>query len=77
MDAKKVDSVSKQVIHTYPEMRGCEPSVKRQANPADGADTFVLTYRGKARLPNGKTLNRIVRVVADPKGRILRISSSK
>lgn len=77
MDAKKIDSVSKQVRHTYPEMDGCMPSVKRQPSPADGSDTFMLTYRGRASLPGGKSLSRIVRVVTDANGRILRISSSK
>jgi hypothetical protein len=77
MDAKKIDSVSKQVRRTYPEMDGCAPSVKRQPSPADGTETFLLTYRGRASLPGGKSLNRIVRVVTDSGGRILRISSSK
>ncbi len=77
MDAKKIDTVSKQVRRTYPEMDGCTPSVKRQANPSDGSETFMLTYRGRASLPGGKSLSRIVRVVTDGTGRILRISSSK
>jgi hypothetical protein len=77
VDAKKIDTVSKQVHRTYPEMNGSPPSVKRQANPADGSETFLLTYRGKASLPGGKTLNRIVRVVTDSAGHILRISTSK
>lgn len=77
MDPKKIDSVSKQVRRTYPEMDGCTPSVKRQPSPSDGTDTFTLTYRGRASLPGGKSISRIVRVVTDASGRILRISSSK
>ena len=36
-----------------------------------------MTYKGKVSLPGGKQMSRIVRTTADPRGRMLRISTSR
>lgn len=71
MEKDPIAKVTRQVIRTFPEMRGVSPSVRRDA------ERFVLTYKGKAELPGGKTLSRVVRVVADARGQIIRISTSR
>ena len=76
MEKDSIAKVTRQVIRTFPEMDGVSPSVRGQSESPDAAQ-FVLTYKGKAPLPGGKTLTRIVRVVADDRGRILRISTSR
>jgi hypothetical protein len=70
-----IQKVSRQVVRTFPEMDGITPTVRSQ--PGGDGGQFLLTYKGKAPLPGGKTLTRIVRVVADERGRILRISTSR
>ncbi len=74
MSDELVTKVSRQVTKTFPEMRGVRPTVRRDS--ADKA-RFTLTFKGKADLPGGKKLSRIVRVVADERGRIIRISTSR
>lgn len=74
MSDELVNKVSRQVAKTFPEMRGIRPTVRRES----GSETrFLLTYKGSADLPGGKKLSRIVRVVADDRGRIIRISTSR
>lgn len=77
MDSDAIAKVSRQVTRNFPEMVGIRPTVKRQTAPSAGADQFVLTYKGKVSLPGGKQLSRIVRVVADDHGGIIRISTSR
>jgi len=75
MEKGTILKVSRQVVRTFPEMDGVPPTVRAQSGAAEGQ--YLLTYKGKALLPGGKTLTRIVRVVADDRGRILRISTSR
>jgi hypothetical protein len=74
MEKSTIQKVTRQVIRTFPEMDGVAPTVRPQP---EGADQFLLTYKGKASLPGGKSLTRIVRVVANDRGQILRISTSR
>lgn len=74
MDNKAVDKVCKQVVRSFPEMKGVRPSVRRQKGRPD---QFQLTFKGKAKLPNGKTMNRVVRVTADDGGSVIRMSTSR
>jgi hypothetical protein len=75
MEKGTIQKVSRQVVRTFPEMDGVNPTVRAQ--PGTDAGQYLLTFKGKAPLPGGKTLTRIVRVVADDRGRILRISTSR
>ncbi len=76
MDREALARISRQVAKTFPEMAETSPSVRRQVEPS-GGEQFLLTYKGKAELPGGRTMSRIVRVVADGRGRIIRISTSR
>ena len=67
--------ISRQVSQSFPEMKGVNPSVKRQGN--NGKEQYLLVYKGKAELPGGRSISRIVRVVADEGGSILRMSTSR
>jgi hypothetical protein len=63
--------VKREVVRQFPEMAGAEPKLKPQG------DNFLLTFKGTACLPGGRTLPRVVNVVVDESGRILRMSTSK
>lgn len=76
MEKGTIQKVTRQVLRTFPEMDGVAPTVRAQPGGNDSA-LVLLTYKGKAALPGGKSLTRIVRVVADERGRILRISTSR
>ncbi|NIS81505.1 MAG: hypothetical protein GTO14_15175 [Anaerolineales bacterium] len=76
MDRDTIIKLSKHVGREFPEMVGVRPSVKRDTKSPNGL-RYVLTFKGDAELPGGKTMRRIVRVITDEKGRILRMSTSK
>ncbi len=77
MDRETVGKITRTVVGQFPELNGVRPAVRRQAPPGDSPAIFLLTYKGAARLPNGKSLQRVVRVVADEQGRVIRISTSR
>lgn len=77
MKQKMVSEITRKVVKQFPELDGVEPAVRRQGVPGNGASQFLLTYKGIAELPGGKTMKRIVRVVADESGRVIRISTSR
>jgi hypothetical protein len=69
-----VDKVTKTVVRQFPEMDGVRPAVKSEK----GDDPrYLVTFKGAAQLPDGKTLKRIVRVVADADGDVIRMSTSR
>ncbi|MDF1498989.1 MAG: hypothetical protein P1P76_00745 [Anaerolineales bacterium] len=72
-----VRRVSREVVGKFPEMAGVRPTVKHQKDNTGDVAQILLTYKGKAVLPGGKTIKRIVRVVANERGQIKKISTSK
>ena len=76
MNADAIGRVNQKVGRQFPELVGIDPQVKTQKTP-DSEQQFLLTYRGSADLPGGRTLQRIVRVVADAAGRVIRISTTR
>jgi hypothetical protein len=72
-----IRSVSREVTRKFPEMDGVRPTVKPQKTKNGDLAQILLTYKGKAVLPGGKTIKRIVRVVANQHGQIKKMSTSK
>ena len=75
MKAKTIDKISNEVYRKYPDLKGVKPKV----TPREGvksSDT-LLVYQKKVSGPGGKSINRIVRAVADESGKIKKISTSK
>jgi len=79
MDQKVVESISNKVSRQFPEVAGKKPSVKRRAGAksVSAQETFLLVYKGKGVNPAGKAIPRHVRVVANAKGKIIKISTSR
>lgn len=77
MDEKMIEKITSQVRKKFPEIALQKPSIKTQKGGKDDEERFLLTYTGRAQLPNGREMKRIVRVVADDRGRVLKMSTSK
>jgi hypothetical protein len=79
MNQRIVNQISKTVYEQFPEVRGSRPRVMEQPQPKsmDPNISYVLTYRTITRIPSGKWFPRQVRVVANPSGKILRVSTSR
>jgi hypothetical protein len=77
MDREAIDKVNRKVSKQFPEMKSVRPTVKVESSSNNGNQKFSLTYKGKADLPNGRMISRVVRVVADENGKVIRMSTSK
>ncbi len=81
MDKKSIAKVNKSVYKKFPEMHGAAPRVEdnlqAQAKSVNTAKTYRLTYHLVATHASGHRIPRQVRVVANTKGQILRISTSR
>jgi hypothetical protein len=83
MDPKTIQKISTQVYQQFPEIAGVRPKVRQRpytgknASQNGGSETYLLTFQGNANLGPGKTLPRLVRVVANVQGKILKISTSR
>jgi hypothetical protein len=72
-----ISKIQRHVARSYPEMKDAKPSVKRKGGTGDGEERFQLTFKAQAEVPGGRKMSRVVRVVADEHGKVLRMSSSK
>jgi hypothetical protein len=75
MDRDLLQKINHKVVSNFPEMRGVSPSLKREQTRS--GLRFRLTYKGKVELPEGRTMKRVIHVLADERGKILRMSASK
>ncbi len=75
MKAKYIDKISDEVYRKHPDLKGVKPKV----TPREGVKSsdILLVYQKKVSGPGGKSINRIVRAVADETGKIKKISTSK
>lgn len=77
MDQQALKKVIRQVARQFPELKDAPPTIKKQIAVGNGKEQYVLTFKGEAELPGGRTIKRIVHVVADSSGKVIRMSTSK
>jgi hypothetical protein len=75
LKAKLIDKISQEVYRKHPDVKGVKPKITPREGEPSG-DT-LLVYKKKVSGPGGKSINRIVRAVADQNGKIKKISTSK
>jgi hypothetical protein len=71
MDSNLISKISRQVFHDFPEVKESSPRVQAQG------ENFLLIFKGSAKTSDGRTIPRVVRVVANAKGDILKITTSR
>ena len=81
LSSSHIDTISRQIYRQFPEVRDARPMVQNQPGAksaaAGGTDRYVLTFKGSGQGPGGQMINRIVRVVADDRGKVLKVSTSR
>ena len=79
MNDKYLKSISSKVSRQFPEVAKSKPKVQRQSGQESksSSSTYLITYRGKAKTADGKSINRIVRVTANDRGKIIKITTSR
>jgi len=75
LKAKLIDKISEEVYRKHPDIKGVKPKITPREG--DTSEDTLLVYKKKVSGPGGKNINRIVRAVADGKGKIKKISTSK
>jgi len=82
MEKNVINKISDSVYQKFPDMKGSQLKIEenkrpgaKSINPKD--ETFLLTYKSTAKDPLGRKIPRWVRVIANTKGKILRISTSR
>ena len=71
MDRTLLTSICNQVYRKFPETSGVQPKVT--ARPED---QYLLVFKAKAITADGRSLPRTVRVVADARGKIIKMTTS-
>jgi hypothetical protein len=72
MESKYIDSVCKQIYKKFPEVSGVEPKITTRPE-----NQFLLVFKGSGTTADGHTIQRVVRVVVDSSGKILKITTSR
>jgi hypothetical protein len=76
----QIDTISRQIYRQFPEVKNTAPVVQDQPGAkalGAGSDRYLLTFRGRGQGPGGQAINRIVRVVADDRGKVIKVSTSR
>jgi hypothetical protein len=71
-DRQSISSICEQVYRRFPEVSGIQPRVQDQAG-----DQLLLIFHGSARAADGKSIPRTVRVVVNPAGKIIKMTTSR
>ena len=74
MKKEAVEKVTRAVVRQFPDLDGVRPAVKAEKG---GSERYQRIFKGAAKLPEGKTMKRIVRVVANAEGDVIRMSTSR
>jgi hypothetical protein len=86
LDPKTLTAIVKQIQHQFPEVAGCKPNVRVQhppqaKNPSltqeKNNPLYLVTFKGTAASPDGKSIPRLVRVAVNVDGKILKITTSR
>lgn len=71
MDRQILNSICSQVARKFPETRGVQPKVSNRPE-----DQFLLVFKASAETADGRSLPRVIRVVADANGKIIKMTTS-
>jgi hypothetical protein len=80
LSPSQIDSIARQVYRQFPEVKDARPAVQSQATskaPTDGPGRYLLTFRAMGQGAGGRSIPRIVRVVTDERGKVLKMSTSR
>lgn len=73
MDEQSLRAILQQVYRKFPEYKGIQPKVKRQAETSG----YVLTFQHTATARDGTALPSVLRVTVNEQGKILKTSTSR
>ena len=72
MDKTALKEIFEKVYKKFPEVNGKRPTQHAQPN-----GQTLLIFKGSGKTPDGNTIDRIVRVLVNDKGKIVKITTSR
>lgn len=80
MNREQLQMINKEIYRRFPEVKDNPPKVERQdiakTRSISKPITYLLIYKGKVLTAGQKTLPRLVRVVVNEDGKILKVTTS-
>ena len=77
---KLISGNNKEIYRRFPEVKGKKPSIRKRQLPKTRSiarsNTYLLTYKSQALTVTNRSMPYCVRVVANEKGKILKITMS-
>ena len=80
LSSAQIETISRQIYRQFPEVNHAAPVVQDQSGAkalGGGSERYLLTFRGRGQGPGGQAIHRIVRVVADDRGKVIKVSTSR
>ncbi len=81
MNPDLIKTINREVYRRFPEVKDKRPKITKQSGQASRSEgkpqNYLLIYQGQVTTADQKTMTRLVRVVANEEGKILKISTSR
>jgi hypothetical protein len=74
MSSNIIDTICSQVYSQFPDLKGIKPQTQKMAGP--GAGNILVIFKGSTKTASGKSLPRVVRVVATEAGKVIKMTTS-
>lgn len=77
LNPTQLQAITRQVYQKFPDLKGISPQVQSQSAPGakavGAAEQYLVVFKGRTL----QHIVRVVRVTADSKGRVLKMSTSR
>lgn len=85
MEEKTIEAITQDIHRRFPEFAGIKPKVRVQPLPKSENPVIIppeernclFTFQKNAKGPKGQVIPRWVRVVVSPKGKTIKVTTSK
>ena len=69
-----IDTICSQVYSQFPDLNGVKPQMQKMTGPGNG--NILVIFKGSSKTTSGKSLPRVVRVVATESGKVIKMTTS-
>jgi hypothetical protein len=74
MSKDLIDTICSQVYSQFPDLKGVKPQMQKMSGP--GAGNILVIFKGSSKTASGKSIPRVVRVVASETGKVIKMTTS-
>ena len=84
LTTSQLNAIAEQVYRKFPDLKGARPEVQSRARPksaragaSEAAENYLVTFKGQGQTTDRHTIIRLVRVTADARGNVIKMSTSR